>query len=147
MTWLLPLGFLGLAGVIALIVIYIIKPNYQNKYISSTYVWRLSLKYRKKRLPLNKLNNILQFLCQCLILTICGLLLAQPVIVSEKVGDENEKVMAYILRRVPGWQAVEVPVLADFRSSLADFPCYRLLPSHGFGAGGFCCLLKKNTEQ
>ena len=93
MTWLLPLGFLGLAGVIALIVIYIIKPNYQNKYISSTYVWRLSLKYRKKRLPLNKLNNILQFLCQCLILTICGLLLAQPVIVSEKVGDENEKVI------------------------------------------------------
>jgi 16S rRNA C967 or C1407 C5-methylase (RsmB/RsmF family) len=61
--------------------------------------------------------------------------------------DENEKVMAYILRRVPGWQAVEVPGLADFRSSLADFPCYRLLPSHGFGAGGFCCLLKKNTEQ
>jgi len=93
MTWLLPLGFLGLAGVIALIVIYIIKPNYQNKYISSTYVWRLSLKYRKKRLPLNKLNNILQFLCQCLILTICGLLLAQPVIVSEKIGDENEKVI------------------------------------------------------
>ena len=93
MTWLLPLGFLGLAGVIALIVIYIIKPNYQNKYISSTYVWRLSLKYRKRRLPLNKLNNILQFLCQCLILTICGLLLAQPVIVSEKVGDENEKVI------------------------------------------------------
>ena len=52
--------------------------------------------------------------------------------------DENEKVMAYILRRVPGWQAVDVPVLAPFRSALADFPCYRLLPAHGFGAGGFC---------
>lgn len=58
--------------------------------------------------------------------------------------DENEKVMAYILKRVPGWEAVEVPVLTPFCSGLADFPAYRLLPHHGFGAGGFCCLLRKN---
>lgn len=57
--------------------------------------------------------------------------------------EENEKVMAYILKRVPGWSAVEVPLLAPFRSALADFPAYRLLPAHGFGAGGFCCLLRK----
>ena len=57
--------------------------------------------------------------------------------------DENEKVMAYILKRVPGWEAVEVPTLASFRSSLSTFPSYRLLPHHGFGAGGFCCLLHK----
>ena len=57
--------------------------------------------------------------------------------------EENEKVMAYILKRHPEWQAVEVPLLAPFRSALADFPSYRLLPAHGFGAGGFCCLLKK----
>ncbi len=61
--------------------------------------------------------------------------------------EENEKVMAYILRRAEGWRAVEVPQLADFRSQLADFPCYRLMPAHGFGAGGFCCLLKKQLEQ
>ncbi|MBE6630910.1 MAG: VWA domain-containing protein [Ruminococcaceae bacterium] len=93
MTWLTPIGFLGLIGLVALIVIYIIKPNYQNKTISSTYVWRLSLKYRKKRIPLSRLNHILLFLCQCLILTICALLLAQPVIASQKPGDENEKVI------------------------------------------------------
>lgn len=56
--------------------------------------------------------------------------------------DENEKVIAYILKRMPGWQAVAVPALSSFRSALADFPAYRLLPEHGFGAGGFCCLLK-----
>ena len=61
--------------------------------------------------------------------------------------DENEKVISYILKRVPGWQAVEVPQLARFRSALSDFPCYRLLPEHGFGAGGFCCLLKKHTNN
>lgn len=59
--------------------------------------------------------------------------------------EENEKVMAYILKRVPGWSAVEVPVLEPFRSTLADFPAYRLLPGHGFGAGGFCCLLRKEN--
>ena len=58
--------------------------------------------------------------------------------------EENEKVMAYILKRHPEWQAVEVPMLAPFRSLLASFPAYRLLPAHGFGAGGFCCLLKKS---
>lgn len=57
--------------------------------------------------------------------------------------DENEKVMAYILKRVPGWEAVEVPALSAYRSALADFAAYRLLPHHGFGAGGFCCLLRK----
>lgn len=61
--------------------------------------------------------------------------------------DENEKVMAYILKRMPEWQAVEVPVLADFRSALVDFPCYRMLPHHGCGAGGFCCLLRRATEK
>lgn len=58
--------------------------------------------------------------------------------------EENEKVIAYILKRIPGWSAVDVPLLAPFRSQLAAFPAYRLLPAHGFGAGGFCCLLKKD---
>ena len=93
MSWLAPIGFLGLIGLIVLIIIYIIKPNYQNKVISSTFIWKLSLKFRKKRLPMNKLNNILLFLCQCLILTICALLLAKPVIPFEKLGNENEKII------------------------------------------------------
>ena len=93
MTWLAPIGFLGLTGIIALIIIYVIKPNYQKKMVSSTFVWKLSLKYRKKRLPVSRLNNILIFLCQLLILTICGLLLARPVIEQAKAGDENERII------------------------------------------------------
>lgn len=60
--------------------------------------------------------------------------------------EENEKVISYILKRVPGWSAVEVASLSAFRSALSEFPAYRLLPAHGFGAGGFCCLLRKKTE-
>ena len=80
MTWLAPLGFLGLIGLIILIIIYIIKPNYQLRYISTTYVWKRSLKFRKKKLPLNKLRNILLFLCQIAVLTATTCIMAQPFI-------------------------------------------------------------------
>ena len=70
MSWLTPLGFIGFIGLVILIIIYIIKPNYQNKIISSTFVWKLSLKYKKNKFPLSKLRNILIFICQVLIISI-----------------------------------------------------------------------------
>ena len=90
MTWLAPLGFLGLIGIVALIIIYIIKPNYQKKMVSSTFVWQLSLKYRKKRLPTSKLRNILLFICQVLILTACAAILAQPMKILKAEVLETE---------------------------------------------------------
>lgn len=74
-----PLGLLGLLSVVILIIIYIIRPNFQQKLISSTFIWKLSLKYRKKRLPVSKLRNILIILCQILILTASALILTEPV--------------------------------------------------------------------
>lgn len=93
MSLLLPLGLLGLLGVLALIVIYIIRPNYQQRYVSSTFVWRYSLKFRKNQLPVSKLNNILLFICQMLALVICALLLARPVIEYEMRGNDREAVV------------------------------------------------------
>lgn len=90
MSWLTPLGFLGLIGLIVLIIIYIIKPNYQNKIISSTFVWKLSLKYKKKRIPINKLTSVLLFICQMLVITAATLILAQPLIASEKVESDRK---------------------------------------------------------
>ncbi len=93
MSLLLPLGLLGLLGVVGLIVIYVIKPNYLQKVISSTYLWKLSLKYKKRRIPINKINNILIFICQLLILSICGLLLAYPIINYEQAPEQNEQIL------------------------------------------------------
>ena len=93
MSLLAPLGLLGLAGLLALILIYVIKPNYQQKLISSTYLWKRSLKYRKKRVPINRLRNLLIFLCQFLALAALGLLLAQPVIPYTTDAPKNEKVV------------------------------------------------------
>lgn len=92
MSWLTPFGFLGLIGLIVLILIYIIKPNYQQKFISSTYVWRMSLKYRKKQLPINRLRNILLFICQVLAITACAVSLAQPFIAGNREDAGNRKI-------------------------------------------------------
>lgn len=87
---LIPLGLLGLLGIVVLVIIYIIKPNYLVKHVSSTYVWKLSLKYRKRRLPTSKIRNILLFLCQILILTTIALIFAKPAIVYDTNRDESE---------------------------------------------------------
>ena len=72
MELLMPLGLLGLLGIAILILIYILKPNYQQKVVSSTYVWKLSLRYRRKQIPINRLLSFLILLCQILIVTACA---------------------------------------------------------------------------
>ena len=93
MSLLVPLGLLGLLGIVALIIIYIIKPNYQNKFISSTYIWKLSLKYKKKRIPLSKLRNIILFICQVLILAAAAFILAKPILDDGRAEKSGEIVM------------------------------------------------------
>ena len=58
--------------------------------------------------------------------------------------EENERVISYILRRVAGFMACKVPAMELYQTWLADFPAYRLLPHHEAGAGGFCCLLRRD---
>lgn len=93
MSLLLPLGLMGLISLLALLLIYILKPNYQQKYISSTYVWKLSLKYTKKRIPVSRLRNILLILCQVLILCGASFLLAHPMLVNDTTVDKNERII------------------------------------------------------
>lgn len=93
MSLLTPIGLLGLLSLGVLLLIYLLKPNYQNKYISSTFVWKLSLRYKKKRIPISKLRSILLLICQILILTICAFCLTRPFIPDETVVEKNEKVL------------------------------------------------------
>ena len=93
MSLLTPLGLLGLGLIGILILIYIIKPNYQSKFLPSTFVWRLSLKYKRKKIPISKLRNILIFICQVLILTSVAMVLAQPFIDNSKDVENGDTVM------------------------------------------------------
>lgn len=91
MSILLPMGLLGLIGIAVLILIYILKPNYQQKLVSSTYIWELSLKYRKKKIPVSRLRNLIILICQLLIIAACAMILAQPVIRAEEM-ESNERI-------------------------------------------------------
>ncbi len=59
--------------------------------------------------------------------------------------EENEQVIGWLLQRFPQFQPVSVPFLEAFQSHLAAFPCYRMFPQGGLGAGAFTVLLQ-NTE-
>lgn len=57
---------------------------------------------------------------------------------------ENEGNVAWFRDRFPHFHPETVPTLTEFRSHLADFPCYRMWPQDGLGAGGFAVLLRRN---
>ncbi len=108
------LGLLGLLAIVALIIIYIIKPNFQQKFVSSTFVWKLSLKYKKKRIPISKLRNVLLVLCQILILTTCAFILAKPEVEADKREDNFERV--YIVDASANMMAISREVGGEYSS-------------------------------
>ena len=93
MTLINKIGLIGLLGVVALIVIYLIRPNYQQKTVSSTYVWKLSLKKKKKKVPVSKIRNLLLFLCQMLALTCLAMVLMKPAIVLKTPSEITEAIL------------------------------------------------------
>ena len=56
---------------------------------------------------------------------------------------ENEGNARWFLRQQPEFTAREVPALAAHQSHLADFPCYRLWPQSGNGAGAYAVLFQR----
>lgn len=63
---------------------------------------------------------------------------------SEK---ENEGNVRWFLKRHPDFAAHAVACLERHRSRHADFPCYRLWPHEGFGAGAFTVLLRREGNR
>ena len=92
MTLLLPLGLIGLLSIALLVLIYVLRPNYQNKLVSTTFVWKLSMRYRKKRLPMSRLRNLLILICQLLLLASLAMMMAQPVVPITTGTSDNEKI-------------------------------------------------------
>ena len=88
MSFLNPVGLWGLLGIPVLILIYIIKPKFQEKLVTSTFIWKLSQKYKKKSLPL-QISNVLLFLVQLLIIGAISLILSRPVIATQEGAVEK----------------------------------------------------------
>jgi len=59
--------------------------------------------------------------------------------------EENEQVGEWLLQKFPQFQPVTIPYLKDFQSHVSEFPCYRMFPQSGLGAGAFTMLFQ-STE-
>ena len=79
MTFLYPLGLLGLIGIPILIIIYIIKQKYTEQTIASTYIWTLSEKFLKRRNPFSRITGLISLILQILAITLVSLAIAHPV--------------------------------------------------------------------
>ena len=88
MRFLFPLGLLGLIGIPILIIVYIIKSKYAEITVSSTYIWRLSEKFLKRRNPLNKLTGIIGLILQLLMVAVLSFAIAHPIITLSGAANE-----------------------------------------------------------
>ncbi len=88
MIFLNILGLLALIGIPILIIIYIIKSKYEDHKVSSTYIWKLSRKFQKKRLP-RRFREMILFILQLLMIAAAAFMLARPAIMEQGVVEEH----------------------------------------------------------
>ncbi len=88
MTFLYPLGLLGLIGIPILILIYIIKSKYTEQTIASTYLWELSERFLKRKKRVSRLTGIISLILQILAVTIISLAIAHPIFTVPNAAHE-----------------------------------------------------------
>ncbi len=88
MSFLYPLGLLGLIGVPILIIIYILRSKYNEQTVASTYLWTLSEKFFKRRNPLSGLTGIISLILQILTVVFISLAIARPIFVVPESASE-----------------------------------------------------------
>ncbi len=88
MSFIYPLGLLGLLGVPIVILIYILKNKFNEQTVPSTYLWILSEKFFKRRNPLSGLTGIISLILQILMIILISLAIARPVFTLPESASE-----------------------------------------------------------
>ncbi len=88
MSFLYPLGLLGLIGIPVLIFIYIIKSKYTEQTVASTYLWTLSERFLKRKRRSSPLTGIISLILQILAVTLISLLIAHPILTVPGAAKE-----------------------------------------------------------
>ena len=88
MSFLYPLGLLGLIGIPILIVIYIIKSKYTEQTVSSTYLWTLSERFLRKRNPITRVTGFISLVLQILAVAAISLAIAHPTLIIPDSANE-----------------------------------------------------------
>ena len=87
MSVLYPLGLLALIGIPVLILIYIIKNTFTERIISSTYLWTLSERFIKRRIPISRINGILSLILQSIVIALIALAITQPSLIIPRSAE------------------------------------------------------------
>ena len=82
-----PAGLWLLLGIPVFILIWLIRLQHESRTVSSSYIWRLSDRFMKKRVPVTRLKKWLTFLLQLLLIAGAALLAAHPVWHSGELID------------------------------------------------------------
>lgn len=88
MSFLYPLGLIGLIGIPILILIYVIKSKYTEQTVASTYLWTLSEKFLKRKRRPSPLAGIISLILQILAVTVISLAIAHPIITVPNSANE-----------------------------------------------------------
>lgn len=103
MKFINPIYLILFISLIPLFLIYFLKPTFKNKEVSSTYIWKESLKYGKTKKGV-QLNNLIALIIQILIIVTITMMAATPKMFS-KLEIQKERVMivdnnAYMMAKV-----------------------------------------------
>lgn len=80
MSFSYPLGFLILLFIPVLIILYILKNKFTEQTVSSTFLWKLSEKFLKRKRPISKIYGILSLILQCLVVAVIAIMVSGPAI-------------------------------------------------------------------
>ena len=83
-----PWGLLLLLSIPVLVVIYLIKQDYRERSVSSTYLWHLSEKFRKKHLPLRRMTALTALVLQLSMLALLALAAARPAVSLGQIAGQ-----------------------------------------------------------
>lgn len=88
MSFIYPLGLIGLIGVPILILIYILRSKYNEQTVPSTYLWILSEKFFKRRNPFSGMTGIISLILQILMVIFASLAIARPIFTVPESASE-----------------------------------------------------------
>lgn len=88
MKLLAPMGLLALLGIPVLLVLFFLRNRYQQRALSSTFIWRLSQRHLQKYQLSRQLIRYLLLLFQVLIISLAALILAQPRLINRAENSE-----------------------------------------------------------
>ena len=80
MKFVYPAGLWALVGVLVVIGVSLLRRKYDEKTVSSTYLWKLAERFSRRNAPAQRLKRALLFALQLLSLVFACLMIARPLL-------------------------------------------------------------------